>query len=92
MVQTFHEYKVPHGLLVMPLFVKTKLTLIQQLQTIYQILYGTLSNNQSYSVVYRMYADELWTIIVVHYRTHQIIKLVCDAIESKLYVICSSIE
>ena len=46
---------------------------------------------QSYSVVYRMYADELWTIMLVHHRTHQTIKLVCDAIESKLYLICPSI-
>ena len=47
MVQIFHEYKVPCGLLVIDLFVKTKLTLFEQLQTICQILYGTLSNNHS---------------------------------------------
>ena len=46
---------------------------------------------QSYAVVYRMYADELWTIMLVRHRA-QTIKLACDAIESKLYVICPSIE
>ena len=88
------RYHMGFYFLVMHLFVKTKLTLFEQLQTIYQILYGALSNNHSiiFSCLYRMYADELWTIMLVHHRTHQTIKLVCDAIESKLYIICPSIE
>ena len=47
MVQTFHEYKLPRGLLVMLLLVKNKRTLYEQLQTMYRILYATLSNNHS---------------------------------------------
>ena len=81
----FHEYN--HGLLVMPLFVKTKLTL-----SIRYCMAHCQITIQSYSVVYRMYGDELWTTMLVHHCTHQTIKLVCDAIESKLYLICSSIE